>query len=169
MLTFRFAPWEIKNVAWINVDVVGTDADILRAWLDRWRPRLIELKGLDPDNPYLFPGDALPTQDEGDPVTLPRGAYAPSTFLELWRDASDVLGVHETPHRMRHVVALLCLAIRPGDHAFTSSVLGILESTASKHYGRDDGQAAAREARAAILAQHPELFTTLTRRLHDAR
>jgi len=169
LLTFRFAPWEIKNAAWVNVDVVGADAEILRAWLDHGRPRLIELQGLDPDNVYLFPGDALPTQDEGDPVELPRGSYSPSAFLELWRDASEVLGVHETPHRMRHVVALLCLAIRPGDHAFTSSILGILESTARRHYGRDDGQAAAREARAAILAEHPDLFKTLTRRLRDAR
>ncbi|MBR9823989.1 MAG: hypothetical protein GYB51_23655 [Rhodobacteraceae bacterium] len=169
LLTFRFAPWEIKNTAWVNVDVVGADAEILRAWLDHGRPRLIDLQGLDPDNIYLFPGNALPSQDEGDPVVLPRGSYSPSAFLDLWRDASEALGVHETPHRMRHVVALLCLALRPGDHAFTSSILGILESTARKHYGRDDGQAAAREARAAILAEHPDLFKTLTRRLRDAR
>ncbi|OOY02790.1 hypothetical protein [Thioclava sp. F28-4] len=169
MLTFRFAPWETKNDAWINVDVVGSDAEIVRAWLETWRPRLIELQGLDPDNIYLFPGNALPPQDEGDPIALPRGSYSTSAFLDLWRDASNVLGWHETPHRMRHVVALLSLAIRPGDHAFTSSVLGILESTARKYYGRDDGQAAAREARAAILAEHPDIFKTLTRRLHDAR
>ncbi|MGI3167270.1 hypothetical protein [Pseudooceanicola sp. 200-1SW] len=168
MMTFRFAPWEVKNNAWINVDVVGSDAEVLRAWLNEGRPRLIELQGLDPDNVYLFPGSALPAQDEGDLVALPRGSYSTSAFLELWRDASDVLGVHETPHRMRHVVALLSLALRPGDYAFVSSVLGNLEGTARKHYGRDDGQTAAREARAAILAEHPDLLKTLRRRLRDA-
>lgn len=169
MLTFRYAPWEVKNNTWVNVDVVGEDAAIVREWLERGRPRLIELQELDPRNVFLFPGSALPAHDEGDPVMLPRGTYSTSAFLDLWRDASDVLGVHLTPHRMRHVVALLSLALRPGDHAFTSSVLGILESTARKHYGRDDGQAAAREARAAILATHPEIFNNLTRRLSDAR
>nr|WP_111298255.1 hypothetical protein [Paracoccus saliphilus] len=164
LLTFRFAPWEIKNSRWVTVDVVGDDAEILLEWIDTRRPRLIELQGLDPKGIYLFPGRSLPRADAGDPVTLPRGCYAPSVFLDLWRDASAVLGVHETPHRMRHVVALLILALHPGDYALVSAVLGNEEATARAHYGRDDGQAAARESRAALLAEHPDLFTQLSRR-----
>ena len=162
--TFRFAPWEIKNRAWVTVDVMGGDAAILREWFEKWRPRMIELQKLDPENVYLFPSRALPKRDKGDPITLPRGCYSSSAFLELWWDASEVLGDHETPHRMRHVVALLILALRPGDYAFVSSVLGNKEDTARVHYGRDDGQAAAREARAALLAAHPDLFRSLKRR-----
>ena len=97
-------------------------------------------------------------------MALPRGCYAPSAFLELWRDASRVLGVAETPHRMRHVVALLILALRPGDYGFVATVLGNSAPVARKHYGRDDGQAAAREARAALLAAHPDLFQNFKRR-----
>ncbi len=162
--TFRFAPWEIKNRAWVTVDVLGGDAALLREWIAHWRPRMIELQGLDPGNVYLFPAKALPKRDVGVPVTLPRGCYSDSAFLELWRDASEHLGVHETPHRMRHVVALLILALRPGDYAFVSSVLGNREDTVRTHYGRDDGQSAAREARAALLAAHPDLFKNLKRR-----
>jgi len=164
LLTFRYAPWEIKNARNVTVEVTGQDAVILREWIDTWRSRMIALQGLDPDNVYLFPGVALPKRDAGDPVDLPRGAYAPSSFLELWRDASAVLGVHETPHRMRHVVALLTLAAHPGDHARVSAVLGITEVTARKYYGRDNGEAAARQSRAAMLAAHPDLFKTLNRR-----
>lgn len=162
--TFRFAPWEIKNRSWVTVDVVDGDADLLREWLEKWRPRMIELQKLDPKSVYLFPGKTLPKQDKGDPITLPRGCYSSSAFLELWWDASEVLGDHETPHRMRHVVALLILALRPGDYAFVSTVLGNQEDTARTHYGRDDSQAAAREARAALIAQHPDLFKNLKRR-----
>ena len=163
-LTFRFAPWEIKTADPVTVEVTGKDAEILRDWMERGRPRLIELQGLDTASPYLFPGSALPSQDAGDPVALPRGCYAPSAFLELWRDASRVLGVAETPHRMRHVVALLILALRPGDYGFVATVLGNSAPVARKHYGRDDGQAAAREARAALLAAHPDLFQNFKRR-----
>jgi len=169
VFTFRFAPWEIKNDRWVTVEVVGDDAEILREWIETWRPRMIELQKLDKDNVYLFPGAAQPKLEEGDPVVLPRGSYSPSAFLELWRDSSKVLGVHETPHRMRHVVALLILALRPGDYAFVSTVLGNTPDVAEKHYGRDDGQAAAREARAAMLAAHPDLFNQLTRRLSHER
>lgn len=167
--TFRFAPWEIKNAKWVTVDVVEDDATILREWIEDWRPRMIELQQLDPANVYLFPGKALPKWDEGDPVSLPRGCYSDSAFLELWRDASAILGVQETPHRMRHLVALLILALRPGDYAFVATVLGNTEDTARRHYGRDDGEAAARQARAALLAQHPDLFTKLKRRHANER
>tara|TARA_B100002049_G_scaffold126596_1_gene93632 strand:+ start:3087 stop:5060 length:1974 start_codon:yes stop_codon:yes gene_type:complete len=169
LFTFRFAPWEIKNDRWVTVEVVGDDAEILREWIETWRPRMIELQQLDKDNVYLFPGAAQPKLEEGDPVVLPRGSYSPSAFLELWRDSSKVLGVHETPHRIRHVVALLILALRPGDYAFVSTVLGNTPKVAEKHYGRDDGQAAAREARAAMLAAHPDLFNQLTKRLSHER
>ena len=168
-LTFRFAPWEIKNDRWVTVEVVGDDAEILREWIETWRPRMIELQKLDKNNVYLFPGSAQPKLEEGDPIVLPRGSYSPSAFLELWRDASKVLGVHETPQRMRHVVALLILALRPGDYAFVSTVLGNTADVAEKHYGRDDGQAAAREARAAMLAAHPDLFNQLSKRLSHER
>lgn len=168
IFTFKFAPWEIKNKRWVTVDVVGEDAAIVREWLEVWRPRLIELKNLSPRNVFLFPGEAMPVQDRNDPVTLPRGCYSPSAFLDVWRDASAVVGVEETPHRMRHVVGLLILALRPGDYAFVSVILGIKQTTAEKHYGRDEGQAAAREARAAMLAAHPEMFTKLrTRFTHE--
>jgi len=164
LFTFRFAPWEIKNARWVNVDVVGDDADILQDWITNWRPRLIELQGLDASNPYLFPGSATPKRDEGDPMDLPTGCYSTSAFLELWEDASAVLGVHETPHRMRHVVALLILLNKPGNYALVASVLGNTEKTAKRHYGRDDGQDAAREIRAALLKQHPTFFSQLKRR-----
>ncbi|MEY8843518.1 hypothetical protein AB9K41_31220 [Cribrihabitans sp. XS_ASV171] len=169
LFTFRFAPWEIKNDRWVTLEVVGDDAEILREWIEAWRPRMIELQNLDENNVYLLPGAAQPKRDEGDPVALPRGSYSTSAFLELWRDASTVIGVHETPHRMRHVVALLILATRPGDYAFVSTVLGNTAKVAEKHYGRDDGQAAARETRAAMLAAHPDLFNQLTRRLSNER
>jgi hypothetical protein len=164
LLTFRYAPWETKNARDVALEVTGSDAALLREWLDQWRPRMIALQDLDPANVYLFPGAALPRRDAGDPVELPRGAYAPSSFLDLWRDASAELGVHETPHRMRHVVALLTLATHPGDYARVSAILGNTEATARKHYGRDTGEAAARQSRAAMLAAHPDLFKTLNRR-----
>ena len=169
LFTFRFAPWEIKNNRWVTVEVVGDDAEILREWIETWRPRMIKLRKLDQKNVYLFPGTAQPKLEDGDPIVLPKGSYSPSAFLDLWRDASKILGVHETPHRMRHVVALLILAARPGDYAFVSTVLGNTEETARKHYGRDDGQAAAREARAAMLAAHPDLFNQLTKRISHER
>jgi integrase len=164
LFTFRFAPWEIKNNRWVNVDVVGDDADILQNWIENWRPRLIELQDLDPNNPYLFPGRATPARDEGDPMDLPVGSYSPSAFLELWEDASAILGVQETPHRMRHIVALLILLNKPGNYALVASVLGNEEATSRRHYGRDDGQDAAREIRAALLKQHPTFFSQLKKR-----
>lgn len=163
-LAFRFAPREIKNIRWVTVDIVGHDAEILMEWINTWRPRFIELKALDAQSIYLFPGSAKPKYEEGDPVSLPRGCLAGSTFLELWRDASEILGIHETPHHMRHIVALLILAFRPGDYAFVSTVLGNTAAVAEDHYGRDDGQAASREARSAMLAAHSDLF-----HLHNAR
>lgn len=167
-LTFRFAPWEVKNSRWVNVDVTGHDATLLHEWLENWRPRLIDLQGLEKDNVYLFPGSAMPDRDESDPAPLPRGCLAPSVFLGWWRDASAVLGIHETPHRMRHVVALLILAAHPGNYALVSAVLGNDEATARTYYGRDDGQSAARKACEAMLAAHPDLLASLKRRHHHA-
>ena len=162
MYTFRFAPWEIKNTRWINVDVVGSDAAVLREWLEIWRPRMLELKKI--ESIYLFPGEASPEQDGGNPVNLPIGCYAPSSFLDLWKDAGALIGFDTTPHRMRHIVALSILTSRPGDYARVASVLGNTEAVCREHYGRDDGQAAARESRAAMIAQHPSLFRQLKER-----
>lgn len=165
--SLRFAPWEIKNAMTVTVDITGTDAAILTEWLEIWRPRMIALQGL--DSVYLFPGQAVPKPDEGDPMLLPRGSYSVAAFVELWRDAAALIGVEETPHRMRHVVALLILAQRPGNYALVSAVLGNTEATARRHYGRDDGQAAASEVRAALLAEHPDFFRQLQNRHRHAR
>jgi integrase len=161
ILRLRFAPWEIKNARSLDVDISGSDATLLREWIGTHRARLIELQGLDSDNIYLFPGDAQPQQDSSDPVQLPRGCYAPSSFLDLWADASAILGVEETPHRLRHIVAVLILAAYPGDYARVAAILGNAEDVARRHYGRDDGEAAARHARAAILSAHPDVFKQL--------
>ena len=162
-LQFRFQGWEVKNQRAVTVDVTGDDAHLVREWIATLRPRFIELRGID-DSPYLLPSSSHPARDSGDPVALPSGCYTTSSFLEFWEDASSVLGVHVTPHRLRHVVALLILASHPGNYALVATVLGNEEHTARRHYGRDNGEEAARRARAAMLAQHRDLFGALKKR-----
>lgn len=50
------------------------------------------------------------------------------------------------------------------NYALVASVLGNTEATARKHYGRDDGQAAAREVRAALTAEHADFLNVLKMR-----
>ena len=72
-----------------------------------------------------------------------------------------IIGINLTPHEPRHSVATLILAIEPGNFAKVASVLGDTEETARRHYGRDSGEAAAREVRAALKLRHPAIFRKL--------
>jgi len=65
----------------------------------------------------------------------------------------------------RHAVATLILAIEPGNFAKVAAVLGDTEDTVRRHYGRDSGFSAGQTLRAALLLRHPDLFSTLKRRI----
>ncbi|WP_230374331.1 hypothetical protein [Pontivivens ytuae] len=155
---FRYESWETKTERAVTLDVASRDAQILKTWLELHRPRFIELTGRGHDNVYLFPGEGCPRRDSGDPVRLPSGVYAPSSFLALWRAGASVVGLDVTPHRMRHVVAILVLALRPGAYGLVSTILCNTEEVARRHYGRDDGKAVSQALRDALLAHHPDLL-----------
>ena len=74
------------------------------------------------------------------------------------------IGVSLPPHRARHAVATLILAMHPGDYARAASVLADTEATVRQHYGHEDGARAAAEVRKALLASHPDLFRAMSRR-----
>jgi integrase len=158
----RFPRGEIKNEKAVAFDVVGEDALILRRWIVELRPRYMQLHKLDA-SPYLIPGDAVPTLEK-DGSTLPPGCMSSGSFDILWKHGMAELGLDMTVHMCRHAVAILVLALRPGDYALAASVLGDTEETVEKHYGQDDGQAAALFVRDALLAAHPLLLKKLDRR-----
>jgi len=163
----RFAKGEIKNEIAIKVSVLEGDAEILWQWQKVRRARFVELSGI-VDTPYLFPGAAVPRHVK-DALSLPDGCLAPSTFGEFWSLGEDVLGLGLTPHQCRHAVATLILAMEPGNFALAASVLGDTEETVRKHYGCDNGQAAAAAVRQALLSRHPKLFKRLKGKLNNAR
>lgn len=153
-LTFKEK--EVKNSQVITVHLENDEARILWKWLTEYRPRYLELKKLE-DTAYVIPGAAKPRLQKRE-VDLPRGCVAPSTMAEIWDEGARIIGIDLTPHEARHSVATLILAIEPGNFAKVASVLGDHEDTVRKHYGRDSGEAAAREVRAALKKRHPEMF-----------
>jgi hypothetical protein len=155
----RFKKGEIKNDEAITMHVMGGDAKLLWDWMEIYRPRFLKLRGL-PDSPYVFPGSAQPRLLKRN-VTLPIGAMAPSTFAELWALGHGIVDLGIDPHKCRHAVATLILAIEPGNFAKVASVLGDTEATVRRHYGKDSGEAAAVSVRAALLAHHPEVFKVM--------
>jgi hypothetical protein len=159
----HFPKGEIKNTATISVHLVEDDAAVLWRWMNELRARYIALRGIN-DTVYIFPGEAEPRLMKRG-VSLPRGCLAPSSAGAIWDEGADVIGVKLTPHMARHSVATLLLAIEPGNFAKCASILGDTEETVRKHYGRDNGSAAARELRKALLDRHPNLFKTMQRRL----
>ena len=102
-------------------------------------------------------GEAKPRLKKRE-VDLPHGCVAPSTMSEIWDEGAQIIGIDLTPHEARHAVATLTLAVEPGNFAKVGSILGDTEETARKHYGRDSGEAAAREVRAVLKKRHPEMF-----------
>jgi hypothetical protein len=112
---------------------------------------------------YLIPGKAMPRLLKDD-VDLPRGCFAPSTLDEIWDDGADRIGLALPPHRARHAVATLILAMHTGNYALAASVLADTEETVRKHYGHEDGARAAAEVRKALLASHPDLLRVMTKR-----
>ena len=162
-MRFVIQPWETKTNRRVELSIYDGDAEIVRQWIRVYRARYIQLRGIE-NTPYLFPGGATPCDTRSGGPRLPFGCIAGSSFLEIWDHGSAALGVSVSPHRMRHVVAMLILALRPGDYGFVASVLGNTADVARRHYGRDNGEAAAGHARAAILAAHPNIMRTLRRR-----
>ena len=154
VLTFKER--EVKNGAVITVHLEDDEAKLLAKWMDTYRARFIEIKDLE-DSVYIIPGNALPRLQKNE-SNLPRGCVAPSTFGEIWADGADIIGIDLTPHQARHAIATLILAVEPGNFAKVASVLGDTEETVRKHYGRDSGEAAAREVRRVLKARHPQMF-----------
>jgi hypothetical protein len=147
---------EVKNSRVITVHLEGDEARILWKWLTEYRARYLELKKME-DTAYIIPGAAKPRLQKRE-ANLPPGCVAPSTMSEIWDDGARIIGIDLTPHEARHSVATLTLAIEPGNFAKVASILGDTEETVRKHYGRDSGEAAAREVRAALKKRHPEMF-----------
>ncbi|MDE3240931.1 MAG: hypothetical protein KGN33_18395 [Paracoccaceae bacterium] len=159
----RFLKGEIKNNRVVTVHVVDDDAKILWEWLDVHRKRFVDLRGL-PDSPYVFPGNARPRFVK-DAITLPEGCMAPATMVEVWALGAEQIGLGISPHRCRHAIATLILAVEPGNFAKAAAVLGDTEDTVRKHYGRDSGEQASMAVRSALLARHPDIFKKMKRKL----
>jgi len=153
---------EIKNDRTVKMSIFGDDAAIVWRWVKELRPRYMEIHDI-ADSAYLLPGKAMPRLLKDD-VELPRGCVSPSTLDEIWDDGADRVGVRLSPHRTRHAVATLIVAMHPGNYALAASVLADTEETVRKHYGHEDGARAAAEVRKALLASHPDIFRTMKRR-----
>ncbi|MCT4373435.1 site-specific integrase [Yangia mangrovi] len=160
----RYSPGEVKNDREIAVHLKGDDAQILWRWLYDLRPRYLELRGIS-DTPYVIPGTAQPRLQAPD-LRLPIGCVAPSTFADIWRDGTAIIGLDLTPHQSRHAVATLILAMEPGNYAKAASVLGDTVATVERHYGYDDGAAASAEVRKVLLVAHPEGLDKIRSRNH---
>ena len=158
-----YARGEIKNGAAVAVALRGDDAAIMTRWLDTHRARYAGINGVGA-SVYLFPGDAKP-ESAKDALTLPHGCLSDRTIAAIWADGADVVGIRMTPQMARHAVATLILAIEPGNFAKVAAVLGDTEDTVRRHYGRDSGFSAGQTLRAALLLRHPDLFSTLKRRI----
>ena len=163
VLRFEMASWESKSNKPLLLSVRGADAAIVHLWLNEHRARYIQLRSLD-DSVYMFPGMSTPRRKNIDGQGLPVGCIGTEAFLTTWRRGTSVLGYFITPHRMRHLVGLLILSAYPGNYALVASVLGNSEAVARKYYGRDSGERAAEQCRAAILAAHPDVMSALQRR-----
>ncbi len=157
-----FPVGEIKNNRTVKLSIYDEDAAIVWRWIKELRPRYMELHGI-AGSPYIIPGKAMPRLLKND-VDLPRGCVAPSTLDEIWDDGADRIGLALPPHRARHAVATLILAMHPGNYALAASVLADTEETVRKHYGHEDGARAAAEVRKALLASHPDLLRMMTKR-----
>jgi integrase len=153
---------EVKNNRVIKVSVYDNDAAIVWRWVSELRPRYAALNGIE-DSPYLIPGAAKPRLLK-DNVSLPPGCVAPSTLDAIWDDGVVHIGVTLPPHRTRHAVATLILALYPGNYALVAAVLGDTEETVRKHYGHEDGARAAAEVRKLLLVAHPDLVQAMRKR-----
>lgn len=153
-----------KNGYAYAVTLHDGDAEILRQWLDVYRADYMEIAGIDPSSPYLLPGSATPKRSShGTP--MPPGARSRESIRADWHAASSRLGYPTTPHNCRHIIAILTLARRPGDYGRVGTILGITKDTARERYGRDNGERASEQVRAALLAEHGDVLGLLGRRL----
>ncbi|WP_272011421.1 hypothetical protein [Roseovarius sp. ZX-A-9] len=159
----RFPAGEIKNDREVSVHLYGDEAHILWTWIYELRPRYLKMRDLT-DTTYVIPGAANPRLIKSG-MHLPPGCIAPSTLSELWRGGTDIIGLDMTPHQCRHAVATLILAVEPGNFSKAAAVLGDTEDTVRRHYGRDNGAEAAKQVRAALKSQHPDIFTKMKRRV----
>jgi hypothetical protein len=123
---------------------------IVNAWIKEGRPRFIDIhKGRGfVDNDFLFPGE--------------KGPLSRQALNKFWNRSVNLLGIPGlTPHMMRHVVATLHLAIRPGDYAVVAAMLCDKISTVEKFYARGEGRAASDLFMKALAEVHPEVRAML--------
>ena len=153
---------EVKNNRVVKVSVFDGDAAIVWRWVTDLRQRYMEIHGI-AESAYLIPGKAKPRLLK-DGVVLPRGCVAPSTLDEIWDDSAKCIGVSLPPHRARHAVATLTLAIFPGNYALAAAILADTEETVRRHYGHEDGARAAAEVRKTLLASHPDIIRAMKKR-----
>lgn len=124
----------------------------------------MEAANIDPSSPYFLPGSATPKRSSYGPP-MPPGTRSRENIRADWHAASSCLGYPTTPHNCRHIVAILTLARHPGDYGRVGSILGITQKMARDRYGRDNGERASEQVRAALLAEHGNVLSLLGRRL----
>ncbi|SEB06491.1 hypothetical protein [Rubrimonas cliftonensis] len=123
----------VKNDKAIDADLLDTStfspAQILRWFVKDVRPRLAAEYDIDPDaDDRLFPG-------------LTYGRY-----LRLFVRTMAELGLSMTPHRCRHALASILLAIDPNTIRQVAELLGDCLATVDRHYGWIDKRALITEA-----------------------
>lgn len=130
---------ETKTGAPITLSVERTLSDMLRLWLERYRPHVT-----DPGCVYLFPGHGTGNR----PIT-------PQAFRERVKEATrKYAGVTITPHQFRHLAAKRYLDQHSGDIGKVAQLLGhaSVETTRRAYLGSQQ-QAATKDFDAIILSR----------------
>jgi hypothetical protein len=146
---------EVKNRPDTDVafEVRDSDAEILRAWRDVWRPRLMELRRISEENVYLFPGAAAPKRLPDD-ITLPHGCVSDAWFDECWDAGAEIVGFEMTPHQARHAIGVIWLIAHPGNYGPVAELLEDSEETVRTKYARSKGAEVAADIRADVLKRY---------------
>lgn len=155
LVRIRTPAAEVKNRpdTSIEFEVRGSDAEILRAWRDVWRPRLTALRKIGEENVYLFPGTAAPKRLP-DGITLPHGCVSDAWFDECWDAGAEIIGVEMTPQQARHAIGVIWLIAHPGNYGPVAELLEDSEEIVRKKYARSKGAEVAADIRAHALKRY---------------
>ena len=155
LVRIRTPAAEIKNRPGTDVEfeVRGSDAEILLRWRDVWRPRVLDLREIDKENVYLFPGAAKPKRLPDD-ICLPHGCVSDAWFDECWDLGAEIVGVEMTPHQARHAIGVIWLIAHPGNYGPVAELLEDSEEIVRKKYARSKGAEVAADVRAYVLKRY---------------
>ena len=148
---------ELKNLRSIHVTIDPETVQMLKRFIEVYRPLIVERAGSDPENPHLFPGAAKERKEKGEGGAYPEGfGYTTKENLccrfrkHIWKHCQLGMDLQV----MRHIAGKVILDIDPSAMGLVQEVLGHKRIETTQSYYAEVSKIVAQQNYLQLLDQY---------------